>query len=116
MSEHSIEELERQVQQARSRKEEADRALREAESRLHQKRCEDSGLIGKYASYRGRTLEIRSLTFWELGSKVSLRKYVGPRILKDGSLGQKIEIYASDNGVEIHDAPSTPNQAEAGKP
>lgn len=115
MSEHSIEELERQVHQARSRKEEADRALREAENRLHRKLCDDSGLIGKFATYRGRTIEIKSLSFWNFGSKTSLRKYIGHRILKDGSQGQQIDIYAGE-GVEIHDSPSTPNQAEAGKP
>ncbi|WP_313193131.1 hypothetical protein [Shinella zoogloeoides] len=103
MTDHSIEELERQVAQATTKKEVADRELREAKARLHGKRVADSGLVGKYAKSRGRTLLIKNLQFYEFfGGRPSLRCYDGPRILKDGSEGQQISIYASD-GVEISD-------------
>lgn len=105
MSDHSLEELERQVQQARSRKEEADRSFSEATMRLHAKRCENSGLIGKFVTHRGKTLEVTSLKFWESKAGPVIDRYIGPRILKDGSRGQKITIYASDKGVEVHDHP-----------
>lgn len=104
MSEHSIEELRRQVAQARSRRDQADKDFREAMNRLNAKRIADSGLIGKVATDRGRSLVIRSITYYgELDSKP--RSYVGPRLLKNGKLGQQIEIYAGFSGVTVSDAP-----------
>lgn len=103
MTDHSIEELKRQVAQATSKKEAADKDLRDAKARLHQKRLSDSGLLGKYATSRGRTLLIKNLEYYDFrGLRESLRCYVGPRILKGGSEGQQISLYASD-GVTISD-------------
>lgn len=103
MTEHSIAELERQVEVATSKKVEAEKALREAKARLHEKRLAESGLAGKYATSRGRTLLIKNLQYYDfIGGGQSLRCYVGPRILKDGTEGQQITLYPSD-GVVISD-------------
>ena len=104
MSEHSIEELRRQVAQARSRRDQADKNLREAMNRLNAKKMADSGLIGKVATDKGRSLVIRSIVYHGENDSVP-RYYVGPRLLKSGALGQHIEIYAGFSGVKVSDAP-----------
>lgn len=111
MTKHSIEELERQVAQKTTKKDVADRELREAKARLHETRVANSGLLGKYATSRGRTILIKNLQYYEfLIGGLNLRCYVGPRILKNGSEGQQISIYHSD-GVTISD--TCPKAGEA---
>lgn len=85
MTEHSIEELKRQVSNAYAKMGEARTAHINAERRLHDARCKASGLMGKKATNgKGATILIHDLTFW--GDDVT--SYVkGFEYKKDGTLG-----------------------------
>ena len=87
MSEHSIEELERQYQAARSRASDANEAERAAKRRLVEAKLLATGLLGHVVSYeRGtetRKFVVQGFSRW--GGERILR---GFKIKKDGYLSQ----------------------------
>lgn len=86
MTEHSIEELERQFQAAESRAAEANKLAREAKARLVSAKLDATGLIGHVVSYTRsgvtRKFMVEGFARW---TERSLR---GPKIKKDGHLSQ----------------------------
>lgn len=91
MTEHSIEELERQYQQARNKAEEALKASSAAKARLDQARVEATGLYNHVVSYTKTSwknsvgTEVRFVVR-ELSWGASVR---GPIVKKDGYLGER---------------------------
>lgn len=93
MSEHSIEELERQYKSAQSKAQDAARAAQEAKSRLTQAKLDATGLNGHLVSYpratwRNRETQeirfvVRGLSGWR-DDEVR-----GPIIRKDGTEGER---------------------------
>lgn len=91
MSELSIEELRRQVNEANAKAKSANLLLSAAKKRLHDGLCRKAGLIGKIATEtRGRTMRVHDIEFirenpWRLR---------GFKIRKDGAIGsQEIVMY-----------------------
>lgn len=91
MSEHSIEELRRQMNDAKAKANSADLLLAAARKRLHDCMCRNSGLIGMVATEnKGRKMLVSDIEFmserpWRLR---------GFKIRKDGAIGtQEIIMY-----------------------
>jgi len=95
MSEHSIEELERQVQSARDRQRQAQQDVWDAESRLQKARNEQSGLVGhvlEFKRYQGYGQKAKFVTKRILVDTVkpawrgTMRAF-GKTILANGTVG-----------------------------
>jgi len=82
MTEHSIEELERQWEAARGRKIEADKLLEAARFRLHDAKCEASGWMGEVVEYRGARFVVSDIEFM---SKSTPWRLACKQIKKDGT-------------------------------
>lgn len=82
MSEHSIEELERQLQQADDRAKEANRLASEARRRLMVAKFEATGFKGCLAEYteRGKTIQFLPCRVARWGTYIE-----GPKLKKDGT-------------------------------
>ncbi|QCM05131.1 hypothetical protein CFBP6626_07535 [Agrobacterium tumefaciens] len=98
MSEHSIEELERQVQSARGKAEQWCKAYEEAKERLHEAKCAKTGMIGKTISHKDLSIVVHDIYFlsgepW---------RYSGFALKKDGTVGrQERTIYHSSIAKEF---------------
>jgi hypothetical protein len=84
MGEHSIEELKRQRDNAKSKHQQSALDLAVAEKRLHDALCRESGLLGKIAVlHNGKKIIIHDVKF--IGKKASRVK--GFALKKDGTVG-----------------------------
>lgn len=95
MTEHSIEELERQYQAACDRLRKAQAAATEAASRLADARLEATGLAGHKVSYSDR----RKGEVFFVVTRESHGNLSGPNIKKDGHYGERtVRYYKSWHG------------------
>lgn len=87
MTEHSLDELKRQVDAAFSKSQEANSALSAAKKRLLDAKLQETGLLGHIVSYTRGKEERRFVV--EGFSRWSDRRLSGPQIKKDGTLSQR---------------------------
>jgi|GEM_PF-2764853 len=87
MSEHSIEELERQVEQARSKHRQAALEKMAAEKRLHDRRCLESGYMFKVVTGKRHKILVQDVQFSGRGTAFAVS---GFKIKKDGTPGNRI--------------------------
>jgi hypothetical protein len=92
MTEHSIEELERQYQQALSRKNDAESAFKEASQRLHDAKSKASGLIGKLVKdSKGTMMMVDGCGgFSRDGTPYRVSGYI---LKKNGQLGERYQTF-----------------------
>ncbi len=108
MTEHSTEELRRQLEAAVSKLDAAKIAKLAAERKLHERMCRDSGLMGKRAKFEHATIIVHDVEFDFSGKP---RRVSGFQIKKDGSVGERERTFWSLRGVTFSDHPSTPVEA-----
>jgi hypothetical protein len=103
MSEHSTEELRRQLDMAVSKLNAAQLAKIYAERRLHERLCRDSGLMGKVARYGEVAILVHDVGFF--GHKPSTVR--GFRFKKDGTLGERESTFYNLASVKFEPHPDT---------
>jgi len=100
MTEHSIEELQRQRNNAKSRYEEARINLAAAEKRLHDAMCSESGLIGKMVTDKRKKVSIvvHDIEF-SRGKPWALKGFA---VKSDGKVGlSERRVWADDADIEV---------------
>jgi hypothetical protein len=110
MSEHSLDELERQYQSAKEKTRLANLAEREAKSRLDQAKLTATGLEGHKVSYTNKRTGQVSFVVKNLGRFGD--GLMGPALKKDGTLGQRDIQYSkhwdgdlTDHGLYVEPTP-----------
>jgi len=100
MSEHSIDELKRQLQQAEGRLKAAQHAYADANRRLQKALADETGWIGKKATRGGRSIVVQDIQF--VGDRPF--KVTGFKLNRDGRPGRvEVSFIIDGDTVEFTD-------------